>query len=159
MIFLIFFLVIIACFSFVLLFGAPYLPTHNKSAHIALDLLELKPGDNFFELGCGDGRVLILAAKRGYKCVGWELNPIIYLVAKVRTAKYKNVSVKFGSFWEQNLSKADGVYVFLLDKYMQKLDKKLTQEMMSGAKLASYAFKIKGKKINHQKHGVFLYKY
>ncbi len=159
MILLIVIFVIIMCFGFVLLFGAPYLPTHKQSAETAIDLLDLKSGDRFYELGCGDGKVLIQAAKRGYICVGWEMNPIIFLIAKIRTYKYKNVSVRLANFWNQDLSNADGVYVFLLDKYMEKLDNKLTHELKSGTKLASYAFKIPNKKASYEKNAIFVYQY
>lgn len=151
--------VIILCFGFVLLFGAPYLPTHSLQAKIALDMLDLNKSDNFYELGCGDGKVLIMASSKCDKAVGFELNPILYIIAKIRTAKYKNVSVKFGNFWNMDLSSADKVFVFLLDKYMDKLDQKLSSELKKGSRLASYTFKIKDKKIASEKQGVYLYKY
>ena len=64
-------------FSFVLLFGAPFLPTLKKQIDEALDLLDLKPGETMLELGCGDGRILLAATQRGLSVVGYELNPIL----------------------------------------------------------------------------------
>ncbi len=49
-------LVVIGCFSFVLLFGAPYLPTLKKQIRTTFKLAELSKGDTIIELGCGDGR-------------------------------------------------------------------------------------------------------
>lgn len=154
------FLLIVLCFGFVLLFGAPYLPTHKNQSKIALEMLDLKKGQTLYELGCGDGTVLLLAAKKGIKSVGYELNPILYLVAKIRCWRYrKSITIRFGNFWGANLSGADAVYVFLLNKFMSKLDGKLSAELKAETKLASYTFKIPGKRIIKEESGVFLYKY
>ena len=155
-----FFLVIIFCFSFVLLFGAPYVPTMKKQSEVALELLDLRKGQVLYELGCGDGRVLLKAKEMGLKSIGYELNPILYLIAKIRTFKARNeIEVRYGNFWTADLGNADGVYVFLFNKFMKKLDKKLSKELKKGAKLASYAFKIPDKKIIAENQAVFLYKY
>lgn len=158
--FFVIFFVIVFCFSFVLLFGAPYLPSVKTQSNIALDLLEIKNGDVFYELGCGDGRVLLMAEQRGAKAIGYELNPIIFLFAKIRTFKKRqNITVIFGNFWSADLTNADKVYVFLLDKFMDRLDKKLESELKSGSLLASFAFKMHSKKHLKEKEAVFLYKY
>ena len=143
-------LVIILPFSIVLAFGAPYLPTRSKQAKQALDLLDLKSGDLMLDLGCGDGSVLIEAARRGIKGVGYEINPYIFLIAKIRTWRYRSlIKIKYKNYWTINLpQETKGVFVFLLDKYMTKLDKKLTLELRSTAKLVSYSFKIPNRKIN-----------
>lgn len=153
------FFIVVIFFGFVLIYGAPYVPTHTNQAKLALDMLDLKKGQIFYELGCGDGKVLIMASKKGCQVVGYELNPILYLFTKIRTMKYESISVKYGNFWVKDLSKADAVFVFLLDRFMTKLDTKLSSELKSGAKLASYTFKIPGKKPALQKEGVFIYYY
>lgn len=156
---LVFFLVAV-CFSIVLIFGAPYLPTQKNQSATALDLLDLKKSQILYELGCGDGTVLLCSAKRGITSVGYELNPILYFIAKIRCLRYGElISVKFGNFWQADLSPADGVYVFLLDRFMKKLDKKLSSELKTGVKLASYTFKIPGKKTIVEKSGIFIYRY
>lgn len=153
-------LIIILLFGFVVLFGAPYLPTFVPQQKAALDLLDLKPGQTFYDLGCGDGRLLKLAAQRGLRAVGWELNPFMFLVSWVSTRRYRKlVRVRLGNFWQADISQADGIFVFLLDKYMPKLDKKIAAEAKQHLKLASYTFKIPGKKIVARRSGIFLYKY
>jgi cyclopropane fatty-acyl-phospholipid synthase-like methyltransferase len=152
-------LLVIIAYGFVLLFGAPYFPSLKPHMAAAFDLLELKPGQTVYDLGCGDGRFLKEAAKRGYRAVGYELNPLVFAYAWLTTRRYRRrIKVKYGNFWKADLSKADAVFVFLLDKYMSKLDDKLKK---SGKhfKLASHTFKIPGKKIIAKKYGVFLYKY
>lgn len=151
---------LLACFSFVLIFGAPYLPTHKHQIELSLDMLNLKKGQTMYELGCGDGRVLRRAAQRGYRAVGFELNPLLYIFARLHTYRYRDdVKVKFGNFWTADLSKADGVYVFLLDRFMAKLDEKLRSELKKNTLLASYTFKIPGKKPIKANQGIFVYKY
>lgn len=154
------FSVLVLLFGFVLLFGAPYLPTRKKQTEAALDLLDLKKGETLYELGCGDGRVLKLAARRGLQAVGYELNPLLVLIAWLHTYRYrKQVKVVWGNFWRADLSRADGVFVFLLDRFMDKLDKKLAREVRKPLKLVSFAFKIPDKKIEKYRDGMFLYKY
>lgn len=63
-------LVIGLLLGFVVFFGPPYVPTRKRNMQAALDLLELKPGQTMLELGSGDGRVLIAAAKQGVNVVG-----------------------------------------------------------------------------------------
>jgi tRNA1(Val) A37 N6-methylase TrmN6 len=73
-------LLITGCFAAVTLVGAPYLPSFSADVEKLFDKAGLKKGDRLIELGCGDGKVLIAAARRGVKSVGYELNPIIALV-------------------------------------------------------------------------------
>ena len=153
-------LIIGLLFGAVLLFGAPYLPTLKKQTDVALDLLNLKPGQTLVELGSGDGRVMRLAAQRGLKVVGYELNPLLVIVSYFVCFKYrKNVTVVWGNFWNKKLPECDGVFVFLLEKYMKNLDTKIIQETSKNVKLVSYAFEIPGKKPAGQKSGMFLYDY
>lgn len=148
-------------FAIVLLVGAPYLPTRKKQVNEALDLLNLKPGDLLVDLGSGDGVVLVEAAKRGIKSIGYELNPLIFIVAYIRTWRYRNlVSVKCRDFWSAPLPRGvKAVYAFLLDPYMEKLDAKLTRELKKGSKLLSYTFTIPGKNPATSKNACYLYKY
>lgn len=162
MLFLAFF-VIILLFGLVLLFGAPYLPTQRRQADAAFDLLDLKPGQTLYELGCGDGRILRQAAQRDLQAVGYELNPVLVIFAKLYTWKYRaRVTVIWGNFWKADLTKADGIFVFLLDRFMIRLDQKLQETRHKRTKtvrLASYAFEIPGKKFAQEKQGVRLYLY
>ena len=154
-------LIVLACFSVVLLFGAPYLPTLRDQQKQALELLKLKPGQTLIELGCGDGRMLVSGAKQGINGVGYELNPIVYIIALIVTFKYRNmVTVKYGNFWHKNWQDADGIYVFLHTRFMVRLDKKITQQFAGqNIKVVSYAFPIPMKKVTKEQGALFLYKY
>ena len=160
MILLILFLLVLP-FGFVLLYGAPYLPTRRQQAKEALDILDLKEGDVFVDLGSGDGAVLIEAASRGLTCYGYELNPFVWFVSKLRTIKLgSQVHIYCKNFWNVPLPEdTKAVFVFLLDKYMPRLDAKLSNELKKGTVLLSYTFQIPGKKVVKKSGAMFLYKY
>lgn len=150
----------ILMFGFVLLFGAPYLPTLKKSTTEALDLLNLKPGQMLLELGSGDGHILREAARRGIYSVGYELNPLLVVWSKLMCwPQRKYIKVIWGNYWNYKLQQTDGIYVFLLDRYMKKLDKKITHEITQKVRLVSYAFEIPGKKPAHKLNGLYVYNY
>lgn len=153
-------LIIIFIFGVVVFFGAPYLPTMEKQTQAALDLLKLRPGQTLIELGSGDGRVMRAAAKRGLKAVGYELNPFLVVVSYVVTWKYrKNVQIIWGNYWRKAWPKADGIFVFLIDSYMEKLDKKLTNYPYKPIKLASFTFEIPSKKPEKTIESIHIYRY
>jgi len=151
---------LLLCFAFVLAFGAPYVPTLRRQVETALELANVMPGKTMLELGCGDGKVLIAAAQTGVHVVGYELNPLLALVAWVRTRRFgKQVRVVWGDFWRKDWPEADAIFVFLLDRYMGKLDKKVTQYNHKPVKLVSFAFKLPNRGADVEKHGVYLYEY
>ncbi len=159
---LFFALCMVVLFGFVVFFGAPYLPTLGRQVEEALDLLDLQPGQTLLELGSGDGKMLRAAAKRGITCVGYELNPILVLISKVVTWRYRKlVTVKTANFWSVQWPPADGIYVFLLQKYMSKLDTKCAQQAKEHGllKLVSFAFTIPGVRIKKTSKGLYYYEY
>lgn len=152
--------IIVFIFGFVVAFGAPYLPTLDNHKKLALNMLALKPGNTLLELGCGDGRILVETAKKGVNCIGYEINPLLVLIARWNTRKYRRlVTVRMRNYWGEKLPAADAIFVFLLPKYMIKLDKKIIQEFSNPVKLISVAFEIPGKKPKQAKSGLFLYEY
>ncbi len=148
------------CFVSVLLFGAPFLPTLQPQIGTALDMLDLAPGQTMLELGCGDGRVLVAAAQRGWKVVGYELNPILAAVCWLVTRRYRRqVRIVWGDFWHAKWPEAQGVFGFILPRYMSKLHKKVMRYTYRPLLVASFAFAIPQKKPIAQRDGIFLYEY
>jgi 16S rRNA A1518/A1519 N6-dimethyltransferase RsmA/KsgA/DIM1 with predicted DNA glycosylase/AP lyase activity len=156
--YVIFFLILV--FGFVILFGAPFLPTLKKQVVPIFELLDLREGQTLIELGSGDGRILLEAGRRGINAIGYELNPILVLYSIIKTWKYRQkVRVIWGNYWHKDWPQADGIFVFLLDRYMLKLNNKIIQKYKAPIKLVSFAFKIPDRKIDRQNHGLFLYQY
>jgi 16S rRNA A1518/A1519 N6-dimethyltransferase RsmA/KsgA/DIM1 with predicted DNA glycosylase/AP lyase activity len=151
---------ILLCFSGVLLFGAPYLPTLSKQVTTALTLAELQAGDTLIELGCGDGRVVVAAAKQGIIVIGYELNPVLVIICRLRAWRYRDhVRIVWGNFWRANWPDADAIFVFLLPRYMNRLHKKIMQYARKPVKVVSFAFEITAKKSVATKDGVLRYDY
>lgn len=150
-------LLLVVAFAGVLLRGAPYVPTLDVQARAALELLDLQPGETLLELGSGDGKVLLLAARSGLHAVGIELNPILVAVSRLRTWRYrKQIRIVWGDFWRVPWPVCDGVFTFLHTRFMERLDKRMQTAQKP---LASFAFQIPGRKSAAEKAGVYLYRY
>ena len=160
MVWFVLFLLVLICFGGVLLFGAPYLPTLAPQAKVALELADLQAGQTLLELGSGDGKILLTAAQQGIRVVGYELNPLLVVLSWLRTRKYRQlVTIIWGDFWHKPWPEAEAIFVFLLPKYMKKLDTKIIQYPHKPVKLVSFAFTIPEKRPSQQKAGIYLYKY
>jgi hypothetical protein len=145
-------------FLFVIFFGAPFLPIQHDRAAEAMDMLNLKPGQLLLDLGSGDGRMLKLAAERGIRCIGYELNPILAGYSWLRTWRYRHlVSVKCASYWRGVLPQCDAMYIFLLQPYMARLDHKLTHELITPTPVLSFVYTFPGRKPHKQQKGLHLY--
>jgi hypothetical protein len=152
--------VILISFTFVLLLGAPYLPTLNSQIQDIFELLDLKPGDLLIELGSGDGRILRAAAKRGIRSIGYELNPLLVLYSWLLSWRYHRlIMIHWKNFWHVSITAADGIYVFLLDPYMAKLDRKIVSEVKKPTKVLSFTFAFPGRRPIKQINGLRLYSF
>lgn len=118
---------------------SPFLPTSKKEIRQALRIAKLKPGETIFDLGCGDGRALVIAQKEfGAKVIGYELSKPFFIISKINAWLNK---VKGGifcqNFLEADLSKADIIFFFLTPKAIAKLQTKLETELKIGARVIS----------------------
>ncbi len=92
--------------------------------------------------------------------IGYELNPLLVIYSWLITRKYgKKVRIIWGNYWYKQLPEADAIFVFLLQPYMEKLDKKIIKECAKPIKLVSFAFQIPHKKPTKEQRGMFLYNY
>lgn len=154
-------ILLIAAYGLVIFFGAPFLPTLRAERERALDLLDLKKGQLLIDLGSGDGIMLVMAAQRGLRAVGYEINPFLWLYSWLRTRRYgRRVKVKMVSFWRADLGEADGIFVFLITHHMKHLDRLLSaRQSKKPLKVVSNSFKIPGRKIKKTSGPMFLYEY
>lgn len=153
-------IIVIGLFALGAILGAPYVPTLSKSADDLLDMIDLKPGAKIIDLGSGDGAFALQAAKRGYHVIGYEINPILVLIARMRTRKYnKQVKIYLRDFWRIQLPEVDAIYVFLIERYMQKLADKFQNEVTTPTLVVSHVFALPGAKPVAQNKSTFVYKY
>jgi cyclopropane fatty-acyl-phospholipid synthase-like methyltransferase len=138
------FFIIALSISWTTLRGAPWLPTNIRTVLKMLTMAEVRPGDLVYDLGCGDGRILITAVRRfGARTVGIELDPLRYLWCRlvIPLLGYKDqVEVLYGDFFKLDLSQADVVTCYLLQPTNEKLEAKLLRELKPGARVVSHSF-------------------
>src|SRR5581483_3202207 len=88
-----------------------YVPTPQEVVDKMLDMADVRKGEIVYDLGCGDGRIPVAAAKKfGVKAFGWDINPerVQESLENVDKAKVKNlVTIQLGDIFELDLSKAD----------------------------------------------------
>lgn len=114
---------------------APYVPTNAEIIKKVLRFAGVKKGKKFYELGSGDGRVVIEAVKLGADAVGIEQSWIRVLYSKWKTWKlgYKRAKFFHGNIFSNSFTDADIVYIYLLHKGVKKLEEKLKRELKKGS--------------------------
>ncbi|HEX2993934.1 MAG TPA: hypothetical protein VHP14_03885 [Anaerolineales bacterium] len=137
-----FFFVVILLWIFIpALYGLPPVPTKPERIRKALKLANLQSGEVLYDLGAGDGRVLLIAARDfGARAVGVEVGPIqcawIWLRA-VASGSGDRIQVRWGNFYKADLREADVVFLYATSKEVAKLASHLEQQMKKGARLVS----------------------
>jgi SAM-dependent methyltransferase len=139
-------LVIVGTFAYGAWRAAPWVPTWKRDLKRMVDLAEIQPGERMYDLGCGDGRLVLAAADRGARAVGYEVALLPYWVAKLRALRYPNerAAIRFGDFWWTDVSDADLVYFFLTPKANPRMKTKLEKELKPGARVVAYVWPIEG---------------
>ncbi len=157
-----FFLLIHFIYTLIAIFkGAVYLPTPKKRVRQIVSLAKPKKTDVVIDLGSGDGRILAAFRKAGVKeCIGIEINPLLYLFSKIRffITGQKNVKTYFKDIWKTDLSNVDILATFFVPVFMEKLEKKILNEMKKGSRVVSYRFKFPNLELVDSLDNVYLYK-
>jgi 16S rRNA A1518/A1519 N6-dimethyltransferase RsmA/KsgA/DIM1 with predicted DNA glycosylase/AP lyase activity len=147
------------CFGIGAFIGAPYLPIRRPDVEAALDLAEVVSGQTVVDLGSGDGRLLKAAARRGAKAIGYEINPLLWLWSLATTWRYRQlVTIHLGDLWTSHLPDTDVVYVFMIQRYINRLDRKLARELKRPTKVVSYVFELPRKPVKTT-YNTQLYRY
>jgi len=122
----------------------PFVPTPRPIVRRMLDLAEVRPGERLIDLGAGDGRIVIAAAKEfGADALGVELHPRRLAIIQNSAASAKlNLKAVRENFFKTDVSNADIVTMYLLPSVNEALRKKLERELHSGARVVSHDFSI-----------------
>lgn len=123
----------------------PFVPTKQDVVKKMIKAANLKDGDTIYDLGCGDGRFLIEAAKeKRVTAIGIEASWIVTMLAKFRIwISGQKVRLISGNFFKKNISDADVIFCYLFPGVMNKLKDKFISELKEGAKIISFSFPIK----------------
>ncbi|GAB4418507.1 MAG: protein-lysine N-methyltransferase [Anaerolineales bacterium] len=145
------------------LYGLPWIPTREKRIRRALQMADLQPDERLYDLGAGDGRVLIIAAKEfDAKAVGVEIGPVQCLVGWLRTffsGSRTKVRIRCGNFYRADVSDADVVFIYAASTQTSKLLPLLERTLRPGARVVSIAADFSGwaPKMVDREHLIFLY--
>jgi len=156
------------------LFVAPFVPSPLPVIQRMLQLAELKPGEVLFDLGAGDGRTVIMAARTfGARAVGVELRED--LAKKALSTIHDNgladrVTIVSGDMFNVNLTSADVVFLYLTTSANEKIRPKLETELKQGVRVVSHDYEIVGWKplkvenfcenpqMGYPSHTIYLYR-
>jgi len=130
------------------LFLAPFVASPTPVVRQMLILAELKPGETLYDLGSGDGRAVIMAAKDfGAKSVGVELRDDLAKRA-LDSVQQLNLTDKIQiiqkDIFEVDLSPADVVFLYLTTSANEKVKPKLEAELKPGARVVSHDYEVLG---------------
>jgi hypothetical protein len=156
-------LLLVLVFGFVVFFGAPYVP--SKKGEVARAFEELYPlgsGDTLVDIGSGDGIILRLAALRGARAVGYELNPLLVLISRWLSRGDKAVTVHCANFWHVSLPpETTVVYTFGDSRDIVRMANKVAEaatELNRPLVFISYAISVPGHTPQRQVGPHFLYR-
>ena len=128
--------------------GAGFEPTSKRLVTKMLEMAEIGPNDVLYDLGSGDGRIVMEAVKSyGVKAVGIEADPIRVLWSRMFLFFYDiqdKSKIKWGNFFNNDINEATVVTLFLGGKTNQKLKDKLIKELKPGTRVVSYVWKFNG---------------
>lgn len=130
------------------LLGAPWLPTKMDTVRQMLLMAEVTPDDIVYDLGSGDGRIVLAAAKEFYaRSVGIEVNPfwVVWTRLAIWVLRVRGrAHVVWGNFFRKDLSEANVVVLYLLQVTNDLLRRKLETELKPGTRVVSRTFIFRG---------------
>jgi predicted RNA methylase len=127
---------------------APYYPTPNSIVERMLNFVGLKAGETMFDLGSGDGRIVIIAAQKYHaKAIGVELDTDLVASSSARIKRLgldKTAHIILGDILKQDYSSADVLTVYLLPESNIKVRPLLEAQLKKGTRIVAHDFEIGG---------------
>ncbi len=143
--------------------GAPWIPASQKAVDSMLRLSGVKKGSSVYDLGSGDGRIVISATRMGAYATGVEIDPLRVWASRIRIGLAglgKRAKIEHADLRLADLKNADVVTLFLLPDTLYKIENRLKRELRRNSRVVSYQFKFKEwKPVKADKaNRVYLYK-
>jgi SAM-dependent methyltransferase len=131
----------------VVLSSVQYVPSPEDVVRRMLKLTEVTSGDIVYDLGCGDGRILIAAVESfgAKEAIGYEISEDVYKKALQQVAKVtlqERITIINKDFFEADLSRANVITLYLNNFTNEKLRPKLEKEALPGTRIVSHDFSI-----------------
>ncbi len=128
--------------------GAGFQPTSRGRVKKMLEMAEVGSDDIVYDLGSGDGRIVMDAAKKyNARAVGMEADPLRVLWSRLSiltSGLRSKAKIVWGNFFNQDISEATVVTLFLSDTANQRLKSKFQRELKPGTRIVSYVWMFKG---------------
>lgn len=125
---------------------SPWWRTSRRIARVQCTLARVTKHDIVYDLGCGDGTALIIAAKEyGAKGIGIEIDPLRYVIAQLRIRLHSlagNIQIKRKNFFQVDVSDATVIIMYLIPKTLKKLQKKILKECKPGTRIVTFVYKM-----------------
>lgn len=125
---------------------SPWWRTNGKVAKAMVKLAKITKDDVIYDLGCGDGTLLITAATlKGAKGIGVEIDPSRVMIARLRILFHrlsKKVTIKRKNLFTEPVAEATVVVVYLIPQTLKRLEKKFFEELKPGTRVISYVYPI-----------------
>jgi SAM-dependent methyltransferase len=124
-----------------------YVPTPYEVVDKMFELADIRPGEVVYDLGCGDGRIPVMASKKfGVRSWGFDIDPVRVResLENVKKSRVENlVTIKHQDIFELDLSKADVITLYLLPRLNVKLIPQL-DKLKPGCRIVSHDFNMEG---------------
>ena len=114
---------------------AIFFPSSKKMIKVVIDFADIKENDVFYDLGSGDGRILVEAAKKNIKVIGIEKNQLLNWLARRKTKSFKNIEIIQGDIFKQKINKASIIVAYLSQKITERLQEKIEREVKKGTRI------------------------
>lgn len=154
--------IIMGIFYFIDLFlELPYVGAKKESIKNIMKLANIKKGETIIDLGSGDGRLLFKASALGATAHGFEINPFLLLISRVKKnlrGQNNRVMIHNQSMWEADLKSADVIFVYSLVKKMQKFEDFIYKNAKKGTRIIVNTNQFPNKKPQKILGKIYLYK-
>lgn len=162
----------------------PYVATKREKIPTIIKLAGIKKEERVVDLGSGDGRLLLAAAQKGARAIGYEINPFLILLTRIKAYLYSysfensvrgptsrnpqslkrsdlqkgSVIVKRQNLWKANFKEADVIFVYGRRKDMPKFEKFVFKNAKKGTRIIVNTNPFPNKRPLKSESGIFLYK-